>query len=253
MRKLDVIRGAFKIEQRNLKQLATLKAQRMMSTMFEDMKKLFTMEYAHIVEGYNRMRYQLGKLEKKVAVTETTNQVLEKLNSEKDTFYDHLPIRFIDVTEDLDLEDPSNVHLSEQQVTDANMLLNQAFSFYGGYASLSANAKEQICESQVLAQLLQKITDLKEECYQKDGLLEAANKTTAILIENSEKDMQTIYNLNDEIKKLNLQIQKDQETHTKVKRQLYDDFQKENKKLKKQNKIYRGLSALEMRAQEVII
>lgn len=51
--------------------------------------------------------------------------------------------------------------------------------------------------------------------------------------------MQTIYNLNDEIKKLNLQIVKDRETHTKVKRELYDDFQKENKKLKKQNKIFR--------------
>ena len=59
--------------------------------------------------------------------------------------------------------------------------------------------------------------------------------------------MQTIYNLNDEIKKLNLQIVKDRETHTKVKRELYDDFQKENKKLKKQNKVFRGLSALEMR------
>lgn len=113
-----------------------------MSTMFVDMKKLFTLEYGHVVEGYNRMRYQLGKLEKKVAKTESTNQVLETLNAEKDAFYDHLPIRFIDVTEDLDLEDPSNIHLSDQEITDGNMLLNQAFSFYGGYASLSANAKE---------------------------------------------------------------------------------------------------------------
>ena len=113
-----------------------------MSAMFEDMKKLFTMEYGHLVEGYNRMRYQLWKLENKVAKTETTNQLLEYLNSEKDTFYDHLPIRFIDITEDLDLEDPSNVHLTDQDIAEGNITLNQAFRFYGGYASLSANAKE---------------------------------------------------------------------------------------------------------------
>ena len=64
------IKNAFNIEIRDTKQLATIKAKRMMNTVTEDFKKIFREEYHYIVEQYNQMRYQLFKNEKIVAQTE---------------------------------------------------------------------------------------------------------------------------------------------------------------------------------------
>ena len=53
--------------------------------------------------------------------------------------------------------------LSSEEVSQANSLFNKTFSFYGGYAQLSANAKDQIGESKILTQLINQIQNLKDE------------------------------------------------------------------------------------------
>jgi hypothetical protein len=64
----------------------------------------------------------------------------------------------------------------------------------------------------------------KHEIAEKDQLLDSSNKVVAQLVEDSERDMATIYNLNDQIKKLKAQLEQEKETHLSVKRKLYDDF-----------------------------
>ena len=91
---------------------------------------------------------------------------------------------------------------------------------------------------------------MKDEITQKDGLLDSANNVTKMLMESSEKDMALIYSLKDKITKQEAEMQIDKENHIKVKRALYDDFQKENKKLKTSNKRFRGLAELELKVQE---
>lgn len=65
---------------------------------------------------------------------------------------------------------------------------------------------------------------MKEEISQKDQLLESSNGVVAKLVEDSEKDMATIYNLNDQIKNLTAKLEQEKQTHITVKRKLYDDF-----------------------------
>ena len=48
-------------------------------------------------------------------------------------------------------------------------------------------------------------------------------------------------------------MEKEKETHLSVKRKLYDDFQKENKKLQKQLRRFRGIAELELAVKEEII
>ena len=78
-------------------------------------------------------------------------EYLENLNSNKDVFYDNMAIRFIDVSEGFEYADPGEIDISPQQVKDANQMFNQVFEFYGGYAQLSANAKDQIGESMIIS------------------------------------------------------------------------------------------------------
>ena len=63
---IEKIRGAFHIEQRNLKALATMKSREMMVTVFNDMNKLFKAEYNLVVEQYNQIRWKLFKTEKEM-------------------------------------------------------------------------------------------------------------------------------------------------------------------------------------------
>ena len=177
-------------------------------------------------------------------------EYLENLNSSKDVFYDNMAIRFIDVSEGFEYADPGDIDITPQQVKDANQMFNQVFEFYGGYAQLSANAKDQIGESMIISQFLHKIKTQKDEINVKDGLLESANKTVAMMMESSEKDMKLIYDLQDKIKKLEAEKILEKENHVKIKRALYDDFQKENKKLKTSNRRFRGLAELELKVQE---
>ena len=69
MNRLSSVREAFKIEIRDTKHLAVLKAKRVTRKLFEDLKALFKSEYAHIVEAFNKLRYQLGKNEKQLLYT----------------------------------------------------------------------------------------------------------------------------------------------------------------------------------------
>ena len=69
MNRLSSVREAFKIEIRDTKHLATLKARRVTRKLFEDLKALFKAEYNHIVEAFNKLRYQLGKNEKQLLYT----------------------------------------------------------------------------------------------------------------------------------------------------------------------------------------
>jgi len=57
MKRLSSVREAFKIEIRDTKHLAVLKAKRMMKRIFEDLKALFKGEYNHLVEAFNKLRY----------------------------------------------------------------------------------------------------------------------------------------------------------------------------------------------------
>ena len=82
-----------------------------------------------------------------------------------------MAIRFIDVSEGFEYADPSDIDISPQQVKDANQMFNQVFEFYGGYAQLSANAKDQIGESMIISQFLNKIKTKQEEIDTKDALL----------------------------------------------------------------------------------
>jgi hypothetical protein len=63
---MDKVRLAFRIELRNTKQLAVIKSRQMFLKMFEDLKALFKAEYHLVVEQYNKIRYQMWKLENKL-------------------------------------------------------------------------------------------------------------------------------------------------------------------------------------------
>ena len=51
-------------------------------------------------------------METELARVVDVNRVLEYLNAEKDTFYDHLPIRFISMIEDASLIDPLKINVT---------------------------------------------------------------------------------------------------------------------------------------------
>lgn len=76
--------------------------------------------------------------------------------------------------EDQEFLTSANAEVSKEEVDEANTLFKQPFAFYGGYAQLSANAKDQIIESKIINQLLQKISYLKEELRVKDDQLRLA-------------------------------------------------------------------------------
>ena len=118
---------------------------------------------------------------------------------------------------------------------------------------MSADAKDQIFESKILMQLLHKIGALKGEIAQKDQLLEAANKVSSVLIEDSEKSMETIYRLRKEIRNMKKEMELEKKTHLKVKKELYDDFQVEIKKTAAKYRKFKGLSALELKVNQSIV
>ena len=103
----------------------------------------------------------MQQMELKVSKTEATNRELELLNSDKDTFYDTLPMRFIDIVEDFDFVSSEKMGIKKEQLDEANILMRAPFAFYGGYAQLSANAKDQMGESYMLQYLLNQISELK--------------------------------------------------------------------------------------------
>ena len=60
----------------------------------------------------------------------------------KDVFYDNTAIRFIDLAEGFEYSDFDQIDITREEVSKANMLFGQVFEFYGGYAQISANAKD---------------------------------------------------------------------------------------------------------------
>lgn len=112
MKSMEKVRLAFRIELRNTKQLAVIKSRKMFLQMFDDLKRLFKDEYFLVVEQYNKIRYQMWKLENKIQVTEEQNEYLEFLNAEKDAFYDINPMRFIPLVEEFQ-SDNNNVTQDE--------------------------------------------------------------------------------------------------------------------------------------------
>lgn len=56
-------------------------------------------------------------------------------------------MRYTTMVENLDWCPPNLLTVSEQEVDEANMLFTSAFSFYGGYAQMTANAKDEACEA----------------------------------------------------------------------------------------------------------
>ena len=158
------MRDGFKIEMRNVKKLTEVKTKALISKVFENLKDIFKKEYNAVVKQYNAIREQLYTLEKRESTYQNQAKELEYLNAEKDTFYDHLPIKFIDMLPEMGLEyiPLEDIHLDQQEVHQASSLFNKTFSFYGGYAQLSANVKDELGESKILSQLIQHIQNLKQ-------------------------------------------------------------------------------------------
>lgn len=110
---------------REVKNLATVKAKKMVERVTTDLKKLFEGEYRPLVEQYNEMRFMLAKHELDIKSKDTKQQVLEQLNAAKDTFYDALPVKYIDLIPDIDFKQPSEMPpLSLEEVTSMNRTLN---------------------------------------------------------------------------------------------------------------------------------
>jgi len=61
-----------------------------------------------------------------------------------------MPIRFIEMVENIETIDPLHINITRDEVQDANLLFQKTFGFYGGYSQLSANAKDQVGESLIL-------------------------------------------------------------------------------------------------------
>lgn len=88
------------------------------------------------------MHFKMGQMQNYVEEMKTKMHELETLNMEKDTFYDNLPIRFIDMCEDMEFTNSPESDVASKAIEEANILFKQPFAFYGGYAQLSANAKD---------------------------------------------------------------------------------------------------------------
>ena len=86
------------------------------------------------------------------------------------------------------------------------------------------NAKDQIGEAIIFEQLMAKIRDLEEEIEAKDSEIKAFSQTIQISGDNASQDMQYIYQLEAEVKKLKKEIKGIEKRHDKVKRRIYDDF-----------------------------
>lgn len=95
------------------------------------------------------------------------------------------------------------------------------------------NAKDQIGESIILKQFITKIKDLQEEIAARDELQISYDKMVGKEAKASANDLEVIYDLQAQVKKLKKELKGAEKRHTDVKRRLYNDFQKENKKLRK--------------------
>jgi len=82
------------------------------------------------------------KYERIFRENQRTTVALEVLNTEKDTFYDVNAIRFIDLLPGFKMVDMEHLNIREEEIQEANLLFNQVFDFYGGYAQMSADAKD---------------------------------------------------------------------------------------------------------------
>ena len=75
------------------------------------------------------------------------------------------------------------------------------FAFYGGYAQLSANAKDQIGESYMLQYLLNQISKLKQGIKERDEVTGSCDDIIQGMQNNSQDDVQLINNLKAELKR----------------------------------------------------
>ena len=134
MKSLHKIRNSFKMEMRSTKLIAASKARKMVLNIFEDLKKLFKGEYTDLADQFNKIRYKLLREERLKRETNSINVTLETLNMEKDTFYDVNCIRYIDLLPDYDRTDTCDLKIDPQEIDNGNKMMNEVFSFYGGYA-----------------------------------------------------------------------------------------------------------------------
>lgn len=86
------------------------------------------------------------------------------------------------------------------------------------------NAKDEIGEAIIVKQLVAKIQDLQDEVKAKDSEVDSFATTIKIMGEGASKDMQYIYNLEAEVKKLKKEVKGIEKRHEKVKRRMFDDF-----------------------------
>lgn len=99
--------------------------------------------------------------------------------------------------------------------------------YYTGYTQLSMNAKDEIGEAVIFRQLVTKIRDLQEEVEAKDAEIEAFQTTISMTGEKAGDDMQYIYQLEAEVKRLKKEIRGIEKRHAAVKRRMFDDFKAE--------------------------
>ena len=138
-------------------------------------------------------------------------------------------------------------------MNESNMLFNQVFTFYGGFAQLSANAKDQAGEALVLKQFQQQITELKQIIAAKDEIIEAKDLVIEAAINNGDGDNARILALTQELQLQKALMEGEAKRHLEVKRKLYDDFQVDIKKASRKFKVFKGLAQLEFRVKDAII
>ena len=105
----------------------------------------------------------------------------------------------------------------------------------------------------VLQQYQQRITNLEKENKQKDELIESSNEMIRIYILDTENEGNYVRELEKEMKHLKAHAAAEAKRHLEIKRKLFEDFQKELKKFKKQLHRYKGVTNLELRLKDTII
>ena len=66
-------------------------------------------------------------------------------------------MKYIDMLPELYDIDFENLSVSELELNNANSLMKKPFEFYGAYAQLSSNKKDEIGESKIFSVLLDRI------------------------------------------------------------------------------------------------
>lgn len=137
------------------------------------MADVFHKELDSVIAKFNLSMSHSKDLEYKLKALQQDYVIQERICTEKDRLYDLVPVRYLQLIEDLEFKPDQLLDVSEATINKHNMLMHRAFAHYGSFTQMSANFKDDFNSQKIYIQLLQKIQDLEKESYQKDLLLEA--------------------------------------------------------------------------------